>query len=64
MGGDVFAFRMRHDGLEFPDAVRSLAREVGVEIPLTGADADTRTHGRKRRPPSAGLISAQCGDAK
>ena len=38
VGGDVFAFRMRHEGLEFPDAVRSLAREVGVEIPETGGD--------------------------
>ncbi len=45
VGGDVFAFRMRHDGLEFPDAVRSLAREVGVEIPVTGAEADSRVMG-------------------
>jgi DNA primase len=31
-GGDVFSFRTRHDGLDFPDAVRAIAREVGVEI--------------------------------
>ena len=33
--GDVFGFRMRLDNLDFPEAVRSLAREVGVEIPVT-----------------------------
>jgi len=33
VGGDVFAFRMRHDSVEFTDAVRSLAREFGVAIP-------------------------------
>ncbi len=32
VGGDVFAFRMRHDGLDFPDAVRALARELGIQI--------------------------------
>jgi DNA primase len=25
-GGDVFAFRMKQDGLDFPDCVRALAR--------------------------------------
>jgi DNA primase len=32
VGGDVFSFRTRHDGLDFPDCVRAIAREVGVEI--------------------------------
>ena len=31
-GGDVFGFRMRLEGLEFPDAVRVTAQEVGVQI--------------------------------
>ncbi|NRA03429.1 MAG: DNA primase [Myxococcales bacterium] len=42
-GGDVFGFRMRHAGLEFPDAVRSLAREVGVTVPETGGTSSSRT---------------------
>jgi DNA primase len=38
--GDVFGFRMLHDGLDFPDAVRTLARECGVEVPAsTGASS-------------------------
>ncbi len=42
VGGNVFAFRMRVEGLEFPDAVRATAREVGVEIPDSRADSDGR----------------------
>ena len=41
--GSVFDFRMRHSGLEFPDAVRSLAREVGVTVPETGGTSSSRT---------------------
>ncbi len=33
VGGDAFQFVMRHDNLSFPEAVRVLAREAGVEIP-------------------------------
>ena len=36
-GGDVFAFRMRQEGLDFPDAVRALGRELGIAIPEAGA---------------------------
>ncbi len=32
-GGDVFAFVMRMEGLEFPEAVRRLAAEAGVSLP-------------------------------
>lgn len=35
-GGDVFGFLMRHDQLSFPEAVRALAQQVGVEIPESG----------------------------
>ena len=37
-GGDVFAFRMKQDALDFPDAVRALARELGINIPEAGAE--------------------------
>lgn len=36
-GGDVFAFVMKHSGLDFPSAIRHIAEKVGIEVP----DADT-----------------------
>ncbi len=41
-GGDVFSFRMRQEGVDFLDAVRSLALEFGVTIPESGAGASAR----------------------
>jgi DNA primase len=41
-GGDVFSFRMRVEGLDFPDAIRATAREVGVEIPTTRDESSGR----------------------
>jgi DNA primase len=37
-GGDVFAFRMKQDGLDFPDCVRALGRELGIAIPDAHGD--------------------------
>ena len=31
-GGNVFGFLMKHEGLTFPEAARTLAAEVGIEI--------------------------------
>jgi len=42
-GGDVFSFRMRHDGTDFLDTIRALAQEFGVEIPSTGGDRASRS---------------------
>jgi DNA primase len=42
-GGDVFSFRMRHDGTDFLDTVRALAQEFGIEIPRTSGDRQERT---------------------
>ena len=39
VGGDAFQFLMRHDNLSFPEAARTLAREVGIEIPEQGGAA-------------------------
>ncbi len=35
-GGNVFGFVMQHEGLTFPEAVRSLASDVGIEVPESG----------------------------
>ncbi|MEM1022318.1 MAG: DNA primase [Myxococcota bacterium] len=32
-GGDIFAFLMKIEGLSFPEVVRQLAKEVGVDVP-------------------------------
>jgi DNA primase len=37
-GGDAIAFLMKHDGLAFPEAVRTLATECGIEIPETAGE--------------------------
>ena len=36
-GGDVFEFLMRRESLTFPEAVRTLAQECGVEVPESGS---------------------------
>ena len=46
-GGDVFGFLMRHEGLTFPEAVRTLARECGVEIPETARERGERGLGEQ-----------------
>lgn len=33
VGGNIFSFLMKHDGLAFPEAARTLARRYGVDIP-------------------------------
>ncbi|MEB2345204.1 MAG: DNA primase [Deltaproteobacteria bacterium] len=39
-GGNAFAFLMRHDNLTFPEAVRALGRECGIEVPEEHAGAE------------------------
>ena len=41
-GGDVIGFLMKHDGLSFPEAVRNLASECGIEIEETAGDRHER----------------------
>jgi DNA primase len=52
-GGNVFAFLMRHDNLTFPEAVRSLARECGIEVPEERGDAEAGVGRRLREACSA-----------
>lgn len=33
VGGDVFTFLMRKEGLEFPETVRDLAERAGIPLP-------------------------------
>lgn len=40
--GDIFAFVMKTEGLEFPEAVERLAGEAGVEMPKSTPQAEAR----------------------
>ena len=35
-GGNVFSFLMKQEGISFPEAVQTLARRYGIEIPVQG----------------------------
>lgn len=37
MGGDIFSFLMKHDGMEFVEAVRTLAERCGVTLTESGS---------------------------
>jgi|AP95_1055475.scaffolds.fasta_scaffold02122_8 DNA primase len=41
-GGDAFGFLAQKENLNFPEAVRQLAREVGVDIPEDRGDGEDR----------------------
>jgi len=42
-GGNVFGFLMKRENLSFPEAVRSLARDCGIEVPEDDAGARDAT---------------------
>ncbi len=47
--GDVFGFLQRLEGKEFPEVVRDLAREVGIEIPEAEEESEDQKRRRKER---------------
>jgi DNA primase len=57
--GDVFGFLQRLEGKEFPDVVRELAREVGIEIP----EADEDSAEQRRRRKERNEVLAACEEA-
>jgi DNA primase len=57
--GDVFGFVQRLEGKEFPEVVRELAREVGVEIP----EAEEESAEQRRRRLERKELLAACDAA-
>lgn len=58
-GGDVFDFVMRTEKLEFMEALRLLAEEVGVELPKRGAGGPVGPDGNRIRALRAAMDFAQ-----
>jgi DNA primase len=54
-GGNVFAFLIQHENLTFPEAVRLLGAQCGIEVPEH--DADPGEVGALRRMREAGAIA-------
>jgi len=46
-GGGIFKFLMLHENLTFPEAVRQIAAEVGVEIPETQGNREQASRSEK-----------------
>lgn len=59
-GGDVFAFVMKHTGLDFPSALRHVAEKVGIEVPdADGVREDPWIHIREALAFAAEWFSSQ-----
>ncbi len=64
-GGDVFAFVMKHSGLDFPAAIRYVAEKVGIEVPDADADReDPWIHIREALAFAAEWFASQLVDEK
>lgn len=44
--GNVIGFLMRYEGLSYPEAIRKLAESIGMTVPETPLDRETRTRVR------------------
>lgn len=54
-GGNAFAFLIKHENLSFPEAVRALGAQCGVEVPETESEAGET--GLLRRLREAGAVA-------
>ena len=60
VGGDIFAFIMRQENVDFPEAVRWLANEAGVELPQKEeSPAEKKLRVEKERMYRANQLSCQ-----
>lgn len=59
VGGTVFNFLMRKEGLTFPEAMAALAKRAGIELPTTRARAEEEAAMKERRRLRGALEFAQ-----
>jgi DNA primase len=56
-GGDAFRFLMRLENLSYPEAIRVLAAQCGIEVPETEAEAGQTSERRRLREATAAAQS-------
>jgi DNA primase len=56
VGGNIFSFLMQHDRLTFPEAVRQMAEQVGVPIPESAGNDESR----RAQDAAAALLEKAC----
>ena len=49
VGGDVFTFLMRKEGLEFPETVRDLAERAGIPLPRSASQGFSQAEAGQRK---------------
>ncbi len=57
-GGDIYTFLMEYEHLEFPEALRVLAKHAGIELIRSGV-AETKTSAKKDRLIKANSIASE-----
>ena len=58
-GGDVFAFVMEVEGMDFRQALEHLARKAGVDLSLYDSSTSRQLSERKKRLTEANRLAAQ-----
>ncbi len=48
-GGNAIGFVMQYDGVDFPQAVETLARDAGLEVPREESKAEARRHSENNK---------------
>ncbi|MCK5832519.1 DNA primase [bacterium] len=63
VGGTVFTFIMEKEGLSFPEAVESLARDAGIDLPKK-TDGNDRSEGLEEAAENAAIFFAKALKSK
>lgn len=64
VGGDVYAFLMKQEGVDFPTALRMLGRRTGIEVPEYQPRGATAANGGAGGPPKDRIFEALAAAAR